>query len=234
MVYLINYWDKRGKNDKRYYTWSCGDDYKEACKKYERLKKDYKHVHLKKIIRVDYYDEPDNISKEDIMIYFIEYWDKKGEDDKSHYKWSCGKDYMEACKIYERLKEDYRHVHLKKSYIDYYDEIDQTHYYDETYQSYDEPDDMSKENGMSELIFDENSMYWMEDHGCNKDFIDKTEKEINEFIESKGYIYLNQIYELLGLPWDPEKENILFKKSLEFSHKSHSSVSINFKEVKDV
>lgn len=164
------------------------------------------------------------------MVYYVEYWDKRGEIDHSHYTWSCGEYYKEACIIYERLKEDYKHVYLKKRY--YINGINSNDHYDEVYQAYDEPDDyISKEDGMTELSFDENSMYWMEDHEYNKIFIDKTEKEINEFIESKGYIYLNQIYELLGIPWDPEKENILFKKSLEFFHKAHSSVSINFKEI---
>lgn len=160
------------------------------------------------------------------MVYFVEYWDKRGEDDKSHYTWACGEYYKEACKIYERLKEDYKHVHLKRAHFDYHNEIDQ---------SYDEPDDyISKEDEMKELIFDESSMYWMGDSEYNEVFIGKAEKEINDFIENKGYIYLNQIYEHLGLPWDPEKENILFKKPLEFNNEARSSVSINFKEVKDV
>lgn len=167
------------------------------------------------------------------MSYFIDYWDKRGEANLSHYTWSCGDDYKEACKIYEKLKKDYKHVHLKKRY--YTNGINSYDHYDEVYQSYDEPDEyISKEDEMKELIFDESSMYWMGDSEYNEVFIGKAEKEINDFIENKGYIYLNQIYEHLGLPWDPEKENILFKKPLEFNNEARSSVSINFKEVKDV
>lgn len=174
------------------------------------------------------------------MSYFIDYWDKRGETNLSHYTWSCGDDYKEACKIYERLKKDYKHVHLKKRY--YTNGINSHDHYDEVYQSYDESKFIdywdkrgdSKEDGTMKLSFDEGSMYWAANPEWNEKFLVQTEKEINDFIENKGYIYLNQIYEHLGIPWDPEKENVLFKKPLEFDNEARSLVLINFKEAKDV
>lgn len=164
------------------------------------------------------------------MAYFIDYWDKRGEANLSHYTWSCGDDYKEACKIYEKLKKDYKHVHLKKRY--YTNGINSYDHYDEVYQSYDESKiHIPKEDGMTELLFDESSMYWMENDGDRTAFVEQSEKLINDFIKNKGYIYLNQVYEHFGIPWDPKKENILFNKPLEFFHKVHPSVSINFKEI---
>lgn len=33
------------------------------------------------------------------------------------------------------------------------------------------------------------------------------ENYLNSLLEHRGYVYLNQVYEELHLPWDPKKEN---------------------------
>lgn len=41
-------------------------------------------------------------------------------------------------------------------------------------------------------------------------FIKTIESWINEKIRHRGYMYLNQIYESLHAPWNPQKENPVF------------------------
>lgn len=41
-------------------------------------------------------------------------------------------------------------------------------------------------------------------------FIKTIESTINEKIRHRGYVYLNQIYESLHAPWNPQKENPVF------------------------
>ena len=67
---------------------------------------------------------------------------------------------------------------------------------------------------MKPIIFDEKS--WK---------FDNTNKELNPLIlyqtidrlkssfESKGYLYLNDIHERFAIKWDPDDENICYKKA---------------------
>lgn len=55
--------------------------------------------------------------------------------------------------------------------------------------------------------FDSNSHYWENESGVNHLFLQITENTINDRIRYNGYIYLNQIFELLGIRWDPNDEN---------------------------
>ena len=38
------------------------------------------------------------------------------------------------------------------------------------------------------------------------------ENYLNDLLEHRGYVYLNQIYEELHLPWDPKKENRCYNR----------------------
>lgn len=54
-------------------------------------------------------------------------------------------------------------------------------------------------------------------------FIRYIEKFVNDLLERRGYIYVNQIYELLGVKWDPERDNLCCikdKKRIEFNIRS--------------
>jgi hypothetical protein len=42
-------------------------------------------------------------------------------------------------------------------------------------------------------------------------FLIVVEQNINDTIRYRGYIYLNQIYELIGHPWNPNDENPCIK-----------------------
>lgn len=48
-------------------------------------------------------------------------------------------------------------------------------------------------------------------------YIRYQEKHINDLFKTREYIYLNTIYELLGVKWDPELENlcIIYKPDAE-------------------
>jgi len=42
----------------------------------------------------------------------------------------------------------------------------------------------------------------------NRAVVKEAEKRSNSLLKNRGYIYLNQIYELLGVKWDVEWENL--------------------------
>lgn len=87
---------------------------------------------------------------------------------------------------------------------------------------------------MHEIIFDRNSPYWNEDGGFNLLFLRAQERYLNDLAKSRGYIYLNQIYEVLGVCWNPENENECLKYDknyivqfqFEVFHESNSSLRI--------
>lgn len=59
--------------------------------------------------------------------------------------------------------------------------------------------------------FENGNPYWTADRDVNIRFFRCREQYINDTIRSRGYIYLNQIYELLGLKWNPEDANPCIK-----------------------
>ena len=60
---------------------------------------------------------------------------------------------------------------------------------------------------MAMVSFDKNSPMWAEDARYNVMRLSDIEKYINETIRHRGYIYLNQIYEALGVEWNSEDIN---------------------------
>lgn len=60
------------------------------------------------------------------------------------------------------------------------------------------------------LIFDKNSAEWHSDEGLNLAFLYSSEVYLNELINARGYLYLNQIYEHLGIKWDTQNKNVMF------------------------
>lgn len=59
------------------------------------------------------------------------------------------------------------------------------------------------------IIFDEKSKFWSNDLERNYRFISHVECLIRDLLNTRGYVYLNQIYELLGKKWDPDRYNLL-------------------------
>lgn len=60
------------------------------------------------------------------------------------------------------------------------------------------------------FTFDKNSQFWSKNRNENCAFLRATEYAINNRFRYAGYIYLNDIYELLGVKWDPKRENPCF------------------------
>lgn len=57
------------------------------------------------------------------------------------------------------------------------------------------------------IAFDEKASAWTPNREVNIMFLRTTEKYVNEIVMRRGYIYLNQIFEQLGVKWDPDDEN---------------------------
>lgn len=62
---------------------------------------------------------------------------------------------------------------------------------------------MLKENFRKSTEYTSNS-------GYNAYFLRGAEYVMNRMLRERGYMYENEIYQILGLTWDPSKENRLF------------------------
>lgn len=62
------------------------------------------------------------------------------------------------------------------------------------------------------IIFDESSWQWVTNPDLNKAFLESVFHYLKDRCDNRGYIYLNIVYESLGLKWDPDNENICFRK----------------------
>ena len=49
------------------------------------------------------------------------------------------------------------------------------------------------------------------DTQANNVFIRQQEIYLNDLLKTRGYIYLNTIYETLGIKWDPDRNNVCFR-----------------------
>ena len=57
------------------------------------------------------------------------------------------------------------------------------------------------------IYFDKNCAYWSNDNKMNELFLNCQTDYIRDLVKHRGYIYLNQIYEILGAKWEPRYEN---------------------------
>lgn len=60
---------------------------------------------------------------------------------------------------------------------------------------------------LTTIAFDENASAWTPNRECNIMFLKTSERHINEIAMRQGYVYLNQIFEQLGVQWNPDDEN---------------------------
>ena len=65
---------------------------------------------------------------------------------------------------------------------------------------------------MKTLVFDENCIGWTRNFDINREFLKRIRSSLNEALINRGYVYLNQIYEYLYLAWNPDDENICYRK----------------------
>lgn len=65
---------------------------------------------------------------------------------------------------------------------------------------------------LTKVVFDTKNTNWTNDRSHSHMFLFMEERYINDMIRSRGYIYLNQIYEALDIEWNPEYENPCIKR----------------------
>ena len=78
---------------------------------------------------------------------------------------------------------------------------------------------------MKTIIFNKDTSwkYDSSDQDSNRYFLKETLRTLEISFEVYGYLYLNKVYERLRINWNPNDENIVFKKDdgpirLEFDH----------------
>lgn len=57
------------------------------------------------------------------------------------------------------------------------------------------------------MIFDEKSPYWDKNFETNKAFAKFQRMNVRNLYFAKGYVYLECIYSIFGIKWDPCNEN---------------------------
>lgn len=60
---------------------------------------------------------------------------------------------------------------------------------------------------MITIKFDQSSPAWYKYEGMNQMFLTQEVEYLRTRFVTRGYIYLNTIYEALGVQWNPEWEN---------------------------
>lgn len=63
--------------------------------------------------------------------------------------------------------------------------------------------------------FDKSNAYWTDNQEVNLYFLEEQRLFTQNLFDVRGYIYLNTIYEALGLVWHPEYLNPVFTKDSE-------------------
>lgn len=63
---------------------------------------------------------------------------------------------------------------------------------------------------MQMIHFGKNAIGWCKNPELNKHFLRQQVYYLKEKCRFREYIYLNQIYEDLGVTWDPERDNICY------------------------
>ena len=65
---------------------------------------------------------------------------------------------------------------------------------------------------MIKIIFDKTCLEWFRDTDLNMTYLTSQRDLIKFLLRQRGYIYLNQIYEIFTAPWNPDNENLCWRK----------------------
>lgn len=65
---------------------------------------------------------------------------------------------------------------------------------------------------MTKIIFDSNCAGWRKDSEINMCFLVYQSDYIQELLSHRDYIYLNNLYEIFGVKWNPDNENLCWRK----------------------
>ena len=66
------------------------------------------------------------------------------------------------------------------------------------------------------VTFDERSSAWCDDMELNRWFLFQQMSYLKDRCTEKGYLYHNEIYEALGVKWDPKGDNPCYLTDSEF------------------
>ena len=58
------------------------------------------------------------------------------------------------------------------------------------------------------IYFDKECHYWSRNDRSNEHFLNTQMDYIRDLVKHRGYVYLNQIYEILGAKWDTRIDNL--------------------------
>ena len=62
------------------------------------------------------------------------------------------------------------------------------------------------------VIFDRRSYKLDKDPDFNRVFLKQSFRHWEDLVKLQGYLYLNRVYEYLGMNWNPDNENLCFRK----------------------
>ena len=64
---------------------------------------------------------------------------------------------------------------------------------------------------MTKFKFDETCCGWDTHMECNGLYMEMQRQYLNEKLNQRGYVYLNEVYESFGAKWDPEDDNLCYR-----------------------
>lgn len=65
---------------------------------------------------------------------------------------------------------------------------------------------------MKTIIFDEKSSAYRKGSPTNLWFLDMQTDYLKDKCFCRGYLYLNEVYEALGITWDPDEKNVCYRE----------------------
>ncbi len=77
---------------------------------------------------------------------------------------------------------------------------------------------------MNIIVFDERSYLFESDDRVNECYLETSMGYMKDIYNTRGYVYLNEIYDHLGIAWNPHDTNTVFIKddehelSITFNH----------------
>jgi len=70
---------------------------------------------------------------------------------------------------------------------------------------------------MKTIYFDSTSSEWRKNWESNRLFLWAAMHYFKDMVKYRGYLYLNQIYEYIGMTWNPNDENVCYRNPNTFS-----------------
>lgn len=64
---------------------------------------------------------------------------------------------------------------------------------------------------MKTIVFNECCIGWSKVPEQNAMYLGLQKDYLNDLLMHRGYLYLNDVYEALGVQWDPDDENVCYR-----------------------